>query len=119
LLLNFNTNLLKDGLHRFVNTSCSVFRAVREKPRTKHGLLRELRDHRALRDSCRPPAGRDRTNVTGCREQPGRRWPRFVRMRRLPCYCRHPHVLVRSAPAISANHPHRHGCVLRIGGATR
>jgi hypothetical protein len=37
-LLNFNP--VKDGLRRFVNTSCSVFRAVREKPRTKHGLLR-------------------------------------------------------------------------------
>jgi hypothetical protein len=55
------------------NTVCSVFRAVREKPRTKHGL-RELREHRALRDSCSPPAARDRANVTGCRQQPGRRW---------------------------------------------
>jgi hypothetical protein len=36
-------------------------------------LLRALRDHRALGDSCRPPAGRDRTNVTNCREPPGRR----------------------------------------------
>jgi hypothetical protein len=36
-------------------------------------LLRELREHRALRDSCRAPAGKDRPNVTGCHEPPGRR----------------------------------------------
>jgi hypothetical protein len=37
-------------------------------------FLRALREHRALRDSWRPPTGRDRPNVTGCREPPGRRW---------------------------------------------
>jgi hypothetical protein len=41
-------------------------------------LLRALWDHRALGDSCRPPAGRDPANVTGCREQPARRWEESV-----------------------------------------
>jgi hypothetical protein len=30
LLLNVNTNLLQDGPRRFVNTFCTLFRAVRE-----------------------------------------------------------------------------------------
>jgi hypothetical protein len=36
-------------------------------------LLRDLREHRALRASGRPPPGRDHTNVTDCHKQSGRR----------------------------------------------
>jgi hypothetical protein len=75
LLLNFQHQPGERWPCRLIDRPpCSVFWAVREKPRTKHGLLRVLREHRVLRDSCRPPARRDRANVTAGREQPGRRW---------------------------------------------
>jgi hypothetical protein len=42
-----------------------------------------LREHRVLRDSWRPPTGRDLADVTGCREPPGRRWKESAASNRL------------------------------------